>query len=130
MNCCGTPLPTPPPAGTNPCGFVAGVEAWSIELPEPDIKDYVLGFAWPVGGKLSTLVLQSGLGSGHCTVKINNVGVTGLIGLILDTTRREYRASGLNDVNVGDDVVFSIDDGDDELINVNATLSIQPTQAQ
>lgn len=108
--------------------LMPGIDAWTVELPAPDIRDYIIGFNWPIGGKVAVLAVRSALGGGRCTVKINDTGVVGLINLILDTTRREYTASALNIVNPGDDVVFSIDSGSGSLINVSATLSFQRTQ--
>jgi hypothetical protein len=98
-----------------------------VEIAEPDIKDYIVGFGWPIGGKIASLVVQAGLGSGFCSVKIGHTPVTGLAGVKIDQTRRTYNAGDLNIVNPGNDIIFSIDEGDESLINVNGTIAFQRT---
>lgn len=114
------------PGDCSPCQSTsveaARIDAFGLQVQLPDAGDYVLGFNWPFGGVIGSLSIQSALGAGTCSVLINAVPVDGLTNIAIDTTLREYTASGHNIFVPGDDIILSILTGGGSLINLRATL--------
>lgn len=97
-------------------------DAFFLSVQQPDSTDYPLAFACPFGGEIDSLIIQTGLGSGVATLKIDGVAVAGIENVVIDTIKRTYIAQDLNDWNPGQTVIFEIASGGGGIISLNLTV--------
>jgi hypothetical protein len=112
-----------PGAGCEDQGEVYSTEdAFGLQLAQPDSTDYFLGFAWPFGGTIASLIVQTGIGAGVATLKINEIPVVGIANVVIDQTLRTYVAQSANLFVPGDNIIFEIVSGGGAITNLNATV--------
>ena len=104
---------------------VGGLDGFPFQLQAPDNTDYVLGYDWVYGGKISQLRITASLGAGTVSVLINGNKVTGLDTVPVNANARsQHNADDLNSFQPGDDIVLRIESGAGSLVNVRGTLVV------
>lgn len=98
-------------------------DAFFLQVQQPDSTDYLLAFACPFGGEIDSLIIQTGLGSGVATLKINDTPVAGIENIVIDTTKRTYVAQDDNDWAPGDDVTLEIVSGGGGITALKSTVT-------
>lgn len=87
------------------------IDGWSLHIQQPDTADFCLMFSAPYGGRIASIAVKAGVGSGHCSVKINNNPVVGLDNIDFNTLKKEYSAEEDNEFAPGDQIMLSMLDG-------------------
>lgn len=101
------------------------IDGWSLHVQQPDAADFCLMFSAPYGGRIASVAVKSGVGSGHFSVKINGVAVGGLSNAVFNTLKKQYAAQDHNEFPSGAQIVFAMLDG----VNV-ADLRVTVTYAR
>lgn len=107
------------------CNSYPVIDGWNLHIQQPDAADFCLMFRAPYGGRIASIAVKAGLGSGHCSVKINDIGVAGLVNVAFNTAVKEYSAEDDNLFSPGDQIVFAMLNG----VNV-ADLRVTVTYAR
>lgn len=92
-----------------------------IDFPEVDSFNVDLDAKYPYD--IVELTVRSQAGSGTCSITINGVAVTGIDGVVFNTTENTYTATALDIVSLGADVLFVIDtesSSDDLMFTIEA----------
>jgi hypothetical protein len=90
------------------CAPFLTVDAWTLHIQQPDAADYCLVFDAPFAGRIASLSVKAGLGSGQCSVKIDDEPVAGIDNVAFGTEKREFVAQDDNAFAPGDQIIFSM----------------------
>lgn len=83
-------------------------DQFDVFIQQPLAVDYVLGYSMKFEGNIGDLTVECDTGSATVSLKINDVAVTGLDGVLINQNKTTYAASGLNSFNPGDKITLSI----------------------
>jgi hypothetical protein len=101
---------------------VGSVDGFPLFVAQPDLTDYVVGYDWPVGGRIAQLNVTCDVGNGQVSVLINGNAVTGIDHVpIASGTRSEHQATGDNIFTNGDDIALRVDLSNN-IQNLKATI--------
>jgi hypothetical protein len=90
------------------CEEFGTLDGWTLHIQQPDAADYCLVFDAPFAGRIASLSVKAGLGSGQCSVKINDQSVAGIDNIDFSSAKREFVAQDDNSFAPGDQIVFSM----------------------